>query len=182
MPESKGPKTRAIIGVIVTEPLDTPSVFRNPLTAFAFALHVFNGEEPSGLDMTLTLESEKAGRSAGDGFEIVSGNIQLMRNTLTSLPAESRKPKGETVSSPSPEAPTTIVQLCIVSVDFADLFSQVMAKMLPINVDQWLGRFRSDVRYSAPTNVIWVDMLNPDKLHRADVRELMQKAIPRMVA
>lgn len=183
MPQSKKPKMRAIIGVIVTEPLGTPSIHRNPLIGFSFAPLIFDGQEPWGLDMTVTLESETVDRTASEGLEIVSGTVENMRNTLATLVGARQESPQVAASADRPkDAPTTIIQLCVGSLPFADLFAQVMAKLLPINVDRWLECFRSEVRGSNVDDVVWVDMLNPDELRKVQTREMMREAISHMVA
>lgn len=176
------PDVRFVIGVIVTEPLGTPSTYRTPLTLFPFMNHICNGREEPGVDATLTLEDAEPKRTAGDKMEIVTGSITHMRNLLMELEKapkqEASKPSGTVPDG----APTTIIQLCVGSAPFADLFAQVMARFFPRNVDRWLDRFRTQVAKAKPNDVIWIDIVRPDKLHCPDLHEMWRKAIPHMVA
>jgi hypothetical protein len=176
------PNVRFIIGVIVTQPLGEPSRYRTPMTLFPFMNHICDGQEEPGVDATLTLEDAEPKRTAGDRMEIVTGSIQHMRNQLVELEKapkqEARKPSGTVPEG----APTTIIQLCVGSAPFADLFAQVMARFFPINVDLWLERFRAQVAKAKPDDVIWVDIVRPDKVHHPHLHEMWRKAIPHMVA
>jgi len=157
-------KNQVVIGAIVTEAMGIPSVFRNPMCAYAFAETVFERNQPKGLDITITLEQKETMSGVSGHIEVVSGTIEMMEASIAALKKEGQFNKPTEKMNSTAKKRGSFIQLCIGSKEFSQAFVRFWAASIGSRAEAWESRLLRELSSAKPTDVIWLDILRPEKI------------------
>ncbi len=177
----KQSRNQVVIGAIVTEAMGIPSVFRNPMCAFAFAETVFEHNQPVDLDITITLEQAERMSSVSGRLEIAGGTLEMMEASIAAIRKEKANERSAEENGQPAKERGSFIQLCIGSKEFCQAFVRFWAASIGPRSVAWETQLLTEFSSAKPTDVIWIDVLSPGRISRDNASKMMMRNIGCMV-